>query len=80
MNIKDVNIIPEKCTNCLTCMLICSYIHTKSFNPSKSKIKIKPSYYKNNEWVPTEITFEECKEDCKACLKYCVYKAITIKR
>ncbi|MFZ0790647.1 MAG: 4Fe-4S binding protein, partial [Chromatiaceae bacterium] len=34
---KSLYIDPVKCTGCLQCEMACSYIHTGSINPSKSR-------------------------------------------
>lgn len=74
----SIKIAPEKCTNCLACQLICSYQHTRSFNPSKSRIKIKPGYFKNGTWISNQISFENCVKGCRLCINYCAYGAITV--
>ena len=37
---KIINIIEELCSGCRLCQLLCSFINTREFNPSKSRIKI----------------------------------------
>lgn len=79
MGIKKENlrINPEKCAQCLSCMLICSFTHFKSFNPSKAHIQIRPGRYEGNSWIPTEIIFiESCKPSCWLCSQECAYGAL----
>ena len=37
---KSLHIDPAKCTGCLQCEMACSYEHTGTINPSKSRIKV----------------------------------------
>lgn len=65
----NIRIDGSKCTECISCQLICSFTYTGSFNPEKSCIVINP---------PDEIRFtEECKEGCILCTRYCEPGAIT---
>ena len=38
--LRSLHISPSKCTGCLQCEMACSYEHTGSFNPARSRIKI----------------------------------------
>lgn len=81
INKKILTIDPKNCSQCMSCMLICSFIHTNTFNPSRSFVKIKPSYHIDNEWQPIQIEFlEGCSENCRACANFCAYGALKIKR
>jgi len=37
---KLLTVVPERCTGCLVCELVCSFYHTKEFNPERSRIDI----------------------------------------
>jgi Fe-S-cluster-containing dehydrogenase component len=71
-----MKIEPEKCVNCISCQLACSYLHTGIFNPSVSKIKIKPGCFNGEVWTSNEISFDGCKDGCVFCINYCMYGAI----
>ena len=76
---KKHNIIvyPENCAQCLSCMLICSFTHAKSFNPSKAQIQVIPGYFEGKNWIPIKIKFlEDCQETCWLCSQYCAYGAL----
>ena len=74
---NNIKVEINNCAQCLSCMLICSFLKLKSFNPSESNILVKPSYFDNNEWVKTEIEFlEDCKSSCRACVNACFYGAL----
>ncbi len=59
MEIKMANKSPlrvaineEKCVGCQICMLWCSYIHEKTFIPSKAHLQIKRMVYNVNFFRP----------------------------
>jgi TPP-dependent indolepyruvate ferredoxin oxidoreductase alpha subunit len=65
---EKIAVNPEKCTECMSCQLICSLTYAGGFNPEKASIAINP---------PLDIHFtDECKEGCVRCTEYCVYGAI----
>lgn len=35
---KQLKIFPERCRGCKSCVLVCSFVNEKEFNPSKSRI------------------------------------------
>src|ERR1043166_7728681 len=37
---KQLRIIPDKCTGCLQCELACSFVQTGTFQPSRSVIRV----------------------------------------
>ncbi|MHA1649325.1 MAG: hypothetical protein ACTSYB_03945 [Candidatus Helarchaeota archaeon] len=74
---QNIRINSKKCAQCLSCMLICSFIHSKSFNPSRAYIQIRPGHFEGSSWIPTEIRFlERCKPNCRLCAQYCAYGAL----
>ncbi|HUY00477.1 MAG TPA: hypothetical protein VMV49_13035 [Candidatus Deferrimicrobium sp.] len=74
---ENIKIHAENCAQCLSCMLICSFIHSKSFNPSKAHIKIFPGHFSEKTWISTEIIFlESCKPSCWLCTQECAYDAL----
>ena len=61
----------EKCTECMSCQLICSLTYTGAFNPEAARIVINP---------PNEISFtDDCVSGCSLCAQHCVYGAIVKK-
>ena len=69
----------EKCNACKTCELICSYHHTKAFQPAVSSISVERDHV-NGIWRWTvNDTCDNCeKEEQPLCVKFCFYNAITI--
>ncbi|MBU2550256.1 MAG: hypothetical protein KKB20_17740 [Proteobacteria bacterium] len=56
-----------KCTECMSCQLICSYTYSGAFNPEAARVVIRPP----------EIRFtDDCVPGCVLCARYCVYGAI----
>ena len=75
---QNIQINPENCAQCLSCMLICSFVHSKSFNPAKSYIQVRPGHFENETWIPIHIEFlDRCKPNCRLCAEYCAYGALT---
>lgn len=37
---KQLNIIPERCTGCMQCELACSFVKTETFRPARSLIRV----------------------------------------
>ncbi|MHA1263911.1 MAG: hypothetical protein ACTSRS_01630 [Candidatus Helarchaeota archaeon] len=76
---RNIKINPNNCAQCLSCMLICSFVHCKAFNPSQAYIQIIPGYFEGSQWIPTKIVFrEECKPNCHLCSQYCAYDALSV--
>ncbi len=69
---------PEKCYACKTCELICSYHHTKTFQPSISSISVERDHI-NGIWRWTLMdTCDKCQgEEQPLCVKFCFYNAIS---
>ena len=68
---KMLVINPEKCANCRTCELMCSFEHNKAFNPRLSAVTVI-NYEAAMASVP--IMCMQCDEAC--CLKVCPVGAI----
>lgn len=71
-NNPDVIIRAERCTGCLNCQLICSFIYTDAFNPSRARIIISGDDEK-------KIWFTEECTGCQVCTNYCVYGTISLR-
>ena len=70
---KSLHIDPAKCTGCLQCEMACSYEHTGTINPSKSRIKVFDLHHTGRK-VPYTCT--QCDEAW--CLHACPVEAITV--
>ena len=70
-----IDTIPEKCTGCRRCQLICSFSHDGEFNLGKARIVIDDK----DEGVD-EITFTEDCDRCGVCIRYCVYGALRFRQ
>ena len=69
MEKNNINVFPEKCTECMSCQLICSMTYAGAFNPEAARLIINP---------PHSIDFtDQCKEGCILCTRYCEFDAIT---
>jgi NAD-dependent dihydropyrimidine dehydrogenase PreA subunit len=73
-NNKQIVVHEDKCTGCIICQLICSFINKKQFNPSLANLKIKNQY-----GLKPEITFLDDCIKCFQCAKHCLYGALEIK-
>lgn len=73
-NIIQIEIHEERCTGCVICKLWCSYIHYKTFNPSKANLKIEDKY-----GLQPKIIFSDSCTNCGQCAKHCLYGALTLK-
>jgi len=69
---KQLVIKPDKCVSCRTCELMCSFGHTKTFNPRLSAVTVV-GYEADMTWVP--VMCMQCEEAC--CLKVCPVGAIS---
>jgi Fe-S-cluster-containing hydrogenase component 2 len=68
---KSLKLDPNKCTGCLQCEMACAYQHHKTFNTSRSRIKIF-SFEREGRKVPYTCT--QCDEAW--CLHACPVEAI----
>jgi len=60
----------EKCSECMLCMLICSFIHSGSFNVFKAKLRIV------REKGVLRAAFSRDCEGCGKCVEVCCYGAL----
>jgi len=67
---KKIRIDVQKCAQCLLCQLMCSFIHTGSFNISQSRIHIDVS--------ERQIDFSDECDQCGICTHYCGYGALVM--
>ena len=69
---KSVAALSERCTGCKLCLLICSYINLRVFNPSRSHLLIKADEKKGL----FDIAFHPECNGCGACIHYCPSEAL----
>ena len=69
---KLLMVNPEKCASCRTCELMCSFEHTKTFNPSLSAVTVIEY---ESALISVPIMCMQCDEAC--CLKVCPVEAIS---
>ncbi|MCL1849770.1 MAG: 4Fe-4S dicluster domain-containing protein [Clostridiales bacterium] len=70
---KQLMVKPEKCVSCRTCELMCSFGHTKVFNPRLSAVTVI-GYEEAMTSVP--VMCMQCEEAC--CIKVCPVGAISM--
>ena len=70
---KSLHIDPAKCTGCLQCEMACSYEHTGTINPSKSRIKV---FNFEHEGRKVPYTCTQCADAW--CMNACPLDAIVI--
>ena len=66
----EIIVSPERCTGCLLCQLACSYLYTRSFNPSAGRIMVDVS------GVDCRICFTDECNGCGVCVDHCLYNAL----
>lgn len=69
---KALVIQPEKCTGCRTCEMVCSMVHTKEFNPMRSRISV---FNFEKAGFSTPIVCQQCSD--AACMEICPVHAIS---
>ncbi len=69
---KILTISPEKCQNCRSCELICSFNKIGEFNPNESAVVVL-SYEESAVSMP--VMCMQCED--AACMKICPVKAIS---
>jgi Fe-S-cluster-containing hydrogenase component 2 len=65
-------ITPEKCTNCRSCELACSFIHEEEFNPARSRVTVLTW---GREAHSVAVMCLQCEE--AGCMAICPARAIT---
>ena len=70
---KSLQIVPEKCTGCMQCVLACSFVQTGSFQPSRSVIRVNV-FDEEASYAP--YTCLQCQEAW--CMMACPVNAIAV--
>ncbi|MGE0824416.1 MAG: 4Fe-4S dicluster domain-containing protein [Candidatus Binatia bacterium] len=70
---KQLRIIPDKCTSCLQCELACSFVQTGTFQPSRSVIRV---YVFDEQASYAPYTCFQCNEAW--CMTACPVNAIAV--
>jgi len=69
----------ERCTGCRSCEIACSYHFSRTFQPSKSKIKVTWDSCKGEMKISIGTMCDLCqgeKESEPLCVRFCAPKAI----
>lgn len=69
---KILIISPEKCTDCRTCVMACSFSKTKSFNPQSAAVTV---YNYEEAALSVPIMCMQCEDP--SCMKVCRVDAIS---
>lgn len=69
---KILTIYPDKCTNCRSCELACSFHKTGKFNPRESAVNV---LFYEEAAISVPIMCMQCEEP--ACMKVCPVGAIS---
>lgn len=69
---KQLVLSPERCVNCRTCELMCSFEHHGLFNPRLSNVTV---FDYEEQAISVPIMCLQCEEAC--CLKACPTGALT---
>lgn len=70
---KQLRIIPDKCTSCLQCELACSFVQTGAFQPARSVIRV---YVFDEQASYAPYTCFQCSEAW--CMTACPVNAIAL--
>ncbi|MEW5733845.1 MAG: 4Fe-4S binding protein [Thermodesulfobacteriota bacterium] len=66
-----IQAVLENCTGCMRCMLACSDLHTKAFNPSAARLQVVVS------GPDCSIRFTDDCTGCGVCSDHCFYEALS---
>lgn len=69
---KILTISPEKCTNCRSCELICSFIKTGEFNPRESAVTV---LFYEEAAISVPVMCMQCEDP--SCMKVCPVNALS---
>ncbi len=69
---KHINVHPEICTGCQICILMCSFLHQRSFRPVVSRIQV---YTWENEGISVPVLCQQC--DDAPCMSICPTGALS---
>ena len=70
---RQLRIIPDKCTGCMQCELACSFVQTGTFQPSRSVIRV---YIFDEQAIYSPYTCFQCDEAW--CMTACPVNAIAL--
>ena len=70
---RQLRIIPDKCTGCMQCELACSFVQTGTFQPSRSVIRV---YVFDEQAIYSPYTCFQCDEAW--CMTACPVNAIAL--
>ena len=70
---RQLRIIPDKCTGCMQCELACSWVQTGTFQPSRSVIRVNV-FDEEASYAP--YTCVQCAEAW--CMNACPVNAIAV--
>jgi len=73
----ELRVLPERCTGCRICMMICSWANEKNFQLVHAHIQVKN---RDSEEACFEIAFDQYCKSCGICASYCPSGAIVKER
>ncbi len=68
---KTINVIPELCSGCRGCELLCSFILSREFHPGKSRIRLVKDDHQAIS-IPLVFCNEKCPQPDSAGIPLCV--------
>ena len=68
-----IQIESSQCVGCGLCMMACSWIKAKQFNPLKAFVDIQRDIEREGDW---DAQFTESCDACGFCAQWCHYDAI----
>lgn len=69
---KKLTAKQDKCSGCMICQQLCSFIYCGSYNPLEAYILVRPSF----DSKAFELTVDERCTGCGVCAIYCNYGAL----